>query len=298
MRRTNLFSIGLLLLTVFFIPSCKEDDEPVFVQVIITNPADGSTLNSSVTIKAEVTPNDGVEKVSFLIDGEIIGEDLTAPYEHLWYNFIWTDGNLHSILAKAKYDNGSEELSNVISVRVSEASIILNAIPEDGKNIISWEQVEGALSYNIYWSEIVPLFFDGTARKLENVTSPYSHTGLTNGRIYYYGMTAVFIYGESHISTVFIIIPGTPPIPTNVKVLPEDSQNVISWDNATGAETYNIYWSESSGVTTTNGSKLENAITPYTHIGLTNGTVYYYIVTAVNVYGESNASNEVNAIPG
>lgn len=295
---SNLFRICYLVLASLFVFSCKTDDQPIITQVTITNPADGSALNTSVTIKVEVTPSDIVESISFLIDGEIIGEDLTVPYEHLWHNFMWSDGNLHSISAKAKNIDGSEGVSNVLSVRVSEDSINVIALPEDGQNIISWEPIEGALSYNLYWSEVSgSTTNNGT--KLENVTSPYTHTGLINGTTYYYIMTAVFTYGESDASTEFGAIPGTPPsIPTNATANPEDNQNVISWGNAIGAESYTIYWSESSGVTTTNGLKLEDVTSPYTHPGLTNGTNYFYIVTAVNVYGESNASNEVNSIPG
>lgn len=293
----NLRVLLILMPTLFWV-SCGEDDQPIITQVTITNPADGSALNTSVTIKVEVTPSDIVESVSFLIDGEIIGEDVTVPYEHLWHNFMWSDGNLHSISAKAKNIDGTEKLSNALSVRVSEDFINVIALPEDGQNVISWEPIEGALSYNLYWSEVS----GGTTNngtKLEDVTSPYTHEGLINGTTYYYIMTAVFTYGESDASTEFGAVPGTPPsIPANVIVSPEDNQNVISWGNAIGAETYNIYWSESSGFTTTNGLKLEDVTSPNTHPGLTNGTNYFYIVTAVNVYGESNASNEVNAIPG
>ena len=36
---------------------------------------------------------------------------------------------------------------------------------------------------------------------------------------------------------------------------------------------------------------------PYVHRGLSNGSPYYYVVTAVNTYGESGRSQEVKAIP-
>jgi len=39
------------------------------------------------------------------------------------------------------------------------------------------------------------------------------------------------------------------------------------------------------------------AATSYTYTDLTNGTTYYYVVTAVNSYGESDESSEVNATP-
>jgi len=54
-------------------------------------------------------------------------------------------------------------------------------------------------------------------------------------------------------------------------------------------------------VTCTNNSSYAivewGAATSYTHTGLTNGTTYYYVVTAVNDYGESDESSEVNTTP-
>ena len=38
-------------------------------------------------------------------------------------------------------------------------------------------------------------------------------------------------------------------------------------------------------------------MSPYNHNSLTNGTTYYYIVTAVNSVGESVPSSEVSAMP-
>jgi len=71
----------------------------------------------------------------------------------------------------------------------------------------------------------------------------------------------------------------------------------LSWDNAHGVVTYNIYWSLTPGVTKATGTKISNVTNPYTHTGLKNGTSYYYVVTAENTYGESPESVELKAIP-
>ena len=42
---------------------------------------------------------------------------------------------------------------------------------------------------------------------------------------------------------------------------------------------------------------MPNAVSPYTHAGLTNDTTYYYVVTGVNKYGEGLESQEVSATP-
>ena len=45
------------------------------------------------------------------------------------------------------------------------------------------------------------------------------------------------------------------------------------------------------------GIKIADAPSPYTHVGLTNGTTYYYVITGVNQYGEGLESQEVSATP-
>ncbi len=88
-----------------------------------------------------------------------------------------------------------------------------------------------------------------------------------------------------------------PSAPTGVTATAGNGQVTISWSSVSGATSYNIYWSTSSGVIKTTGTKLTGATSPYTHTGRTNGTTYYYIVTAVNSSGESSESSQVSAIP-
>jgi len=84
----------------------------------------------------------------------------------------------------------------------------------------------------------------------------------------------------------------------------QDGQTVLSWSPVAGATAYNLYWGTQPykfgvhpGITPGNGTKiaLGNVLT-YTHTGLTNGTTYYYIVTAV-VGTESAPSSQVEAMP-
>ncbi|MBI5750179.1 MAG: fibronectin type III domain-containing protein, partial [Nitrospinae bacterium] len=76
-----------------------------------------------------------------------------------------------------------------------------------------------------------------------------------------------------------------------------NGQVSVSWTSVSGATSYNIYWSTTSGVTKTTGTKITGGTSPYTHSGLTNGTTYYYVVTAVNGYGESGESSQVSGTP-
>jgi len=78
-----------------------------------------------------------------------------------------------------------------------------------------------------------------------------------------------------------------------------DEQNTISWTASDGASSYNVYWSTSSGVTKSSGTKISGITsTSYTHSGLTNGVDYYYVITAVFSDGvETPESLEVVSRP-
>ncbi len=61
-----------------------------------------------------------------------------------------------------------------------------------------------------------------------------------------------------------------------------------------GATSYSLYWSTSSGVSSSSTSIPSITSTSYTHTGLTNGTTYYYRVAPVNSDGTGELSNEAS----
>ncbi len=88
---------------------------------------------------------------------------------------------------------------------------------------------------------------------------------------------------------------SSPSPPTGLSAVAGPGQVILSWNAVTGATSYNIYRSTSSGVT---GSAIAMVTaTSYKDSTVTNGTTYYYEVTAANSYGESAVTNQVQAIP-
>ncbi|HEX9046233.1 MAG TPA: LamG-like jellyroll fold domain-containing protein, partial [Verrucomicrobiae bacterium] len=83
--------------------------------------------------------------------------------------------------------------------------------------------------------------------------------------------------------------------PLNVIAGAGDSQVALSWDAATNASSYNIFRSLTSGGPYTLLTNLP--ATSFTDTAVTNGVMYYYVVHAVNVVGESPDSTEVSARP-
>ncbi len=129
----------------------------------------------------------------------------------------------------------------------------------------------------------------------------YEDTSLTEGTSYCYKIRAYNLAGDSSYSSESCATTdaagSAPSAPTGISATAGDGQATISWNAVSGATSYNIYWSTTSGVSKTNGTKISNATSPYVHTGRTNGTTYYYVVTAVNGYGESGESSQVSATP-
>ncbi len=71
---------------------------------------------------------------------------------------------------------------------------------------LSWPETPEASSYNLYWSTS-PNPTKSSATKIEGVTSPYIHSGLTNKINYYYFITALSAGAESGSSAVTSAMP-------------------------------------------------------------------------------------------
>lgn len=61
--------------------------------------------------------------------------------------------------------------------------------PGANQNTVYWKSVGRAQGYDIYWST-TPGVTEATGTLVQNVTSPYLHTGLQNGQLYYYIVVA------------------------------------------------------------------------------------------------------------
>jgi outer membrane protein assembly factor BamB len=111
---------------------------------------------------------------------------------------------------------------------------------------------------------------------------------IANGKVYVATQNSLVVYG-------LLSGGGPPPAPTNLTATAGNAQVSLSWNASSGATSYHVKRATvSGGPYTTVGSPTS---TSFTDTGLTNGTTYFYVVTAVNSAGESGNSNQVSATP-
>jgi alpha-tubulin suppressor-like RCC1 family protein len=93
----------------------------------------------------------------------------------------------------------------------------------------------------------------------------------------------------------FAILMSPPTASTALTATAGNTQVVLSWNASPCATSYHVKRSTvgGSGYATVSSP----TVTSYADTGLTNGTTYYYVVTAVNSTGESGNSTQSSATP-
>ena len=104
------------------------------------------------------------------------------------------------------------------------------------------------------------------------------------------------LYGSNGIPALtFADVPVGPTVPTAISAAAGDSRVTLSWTASAGATGYNIKRAVTNGGPYT---VIGTAVgTSYTDSPVTNGTTYYYVVSATSGLGESADSTQVSGIP-
>jgi hypothetical protein len=88
---------------------------------------------------------------------------------------------------------------------------------------------------------------------------------------------------------------GPPAAPANLQATAGNAQVMLTWSASASATSYNVKRSTTSGGPYAILSS--PTVTNFTDTGLTNGTTYYYVVSALNSAGESGNSAQASAAP-
>jgi fibronectin type 3 domain-containing protein len=172
----------------------------------------------------------------------------------------------------------------------------LAAIAGNTQVSLTWTASTGATSYHVKRSTT-------NGGPYTQVSAPtaanFTDTGLTNGTIWYYVVSALNSAGESANSSQASATPAAPaappPAPTGLGATAGNAQVSLTWTASAGATSYHLKRSTRSGGPYTQVAA--PTTTSDSDTGLTNGTTYYYVVSALNAVGESANSAEVSATP-
>ncbi|WP_446897090.1 fibronectin type III domain-containing protein [Clostridium sp. LBM24168] len=167
---------------------------------------------------------------------------------------------------------------------------------------LSWDSIDDVDSYNVYRSDSE----NGEYIKVNTagvISNTYEDTGLEPGKTYYYRITAVNGSGESENSLTVsaatiheIPIPTLPGIPVDLQAIGMNESTIrLNWGNVSGAQSYNIYRSDSENGEYVKVNNNEVTANSYEDTGLESGQTYYYRITAVNETEESDKSTSANA---
>jgi endoglucanase len=222
--------------------------------------------------------------------------NVASPTATTYTNTGLTNGTAYFFVVSATNSVGTSANSSQVSATPQappSAPTGLTATAGNAQVALSWTAVSGAASYNVKRATV-------TGAPYTTVASPavanYTNTGLTNGTTYFFVVSAVNGGGESANSAQASATPaGPPPAPTGLTATPGNGQVALSWSASSGATAYTVKRSTVSGSGYAN--VVTQAGTSYTNTGLTNGTTYFFVVSAANANGSSANSAQVSATP-
>jgi Bacterial Ig domain len=150
--------------------------------VSISSPANGATVQGTLTVAASAADNVGVVGVQFFVDGANFGaEDTTAPYSTPWNTTSASNGP-HVITAIARDAAGNASASAPVTVTVANAPpppadttppTVSITSPNDGATVRGTVTLTASVSDNVGVVG-VQFFGDGTPLGPEDATAPYS----------------------------------------------------------------------------------------------------------------------------
>jgi autotransporter-associated beta strand protein len=191
------------------------------------------------------------------------------------------------VLATGTFDNVS-----VLGWSMPPSGLTATAASQTQINL-GWNSLSGATGYQVMRSGS----WGGTYSQIgTSAVTSYSDTGLSAGTAYYYMVRATT--SASGTSANSDVAAGTTlaAVPTGLSATGSNGVVTLNWAASSGAASYNVKRS------LTSGSGYASAVTGVTgtsnaDTGLTNGTTYYYVVSAVDAGGESGNSTETAVNP-
>jgi endoglucanase len=142
--------------------------------------------------------------------------------------------------------------------------------------------------------------FEGATQVGAASTTSLTIGGLAPASTHTYTVRAMDAAGNQSAASSPVTVTTDPPAipapPTGLAATGGNAQVSLSWTASSGATSYTVKRATLAGGPYANVAT-GIAIPTYNNTGLTNGTTYFYVVTAVNAAGESGPSNQASATP-
>lgn len=231
----------------------------------------------------------GVTSLQFIDSATIIGNGNT-------YYYVVT-----AVTGGVETGN-SNEASASEPAPVPNVPTSLTATASDGGSTLNWLAPSTGptpTSYKVYRSTTTGGPYTLLQSGITGLT--LGDSGLTDGTTYYYVVTALNHTTESQYSNQAAATPtaGTPNAPTGLTAAPGNASVTLAWTASTGSPVptgYDVFRGTTTGGPYTQIATNSAGVT-YLDSALTNGTTYYYVVTAVKNSNQSTRSNQATGTP-
>jgi PKD repeat protein len=293
-------------------------------QAALADPLEDFWVQGSTPLSASATgtPATGNAPLDVSFTGSATGG--TGPYSYSW-NFgdgsaaSTTQNPSHTYTAAGTYTATLTVTDSASPANTATASVTVNvnavgnplqalaaAVPTSGQipvNVaFTGTATGGTPPYSYSWN-----FGDGSATSTaQNPSHSYTVAGT-----YTATLTVTDSASPANTATSSVTVTATPVLgtvpgpPQNLTAVAGNGQVTLNWqapasNGGVNITSYKVYRGLSSGTETllaSGGCSSLAAVLTCTDTGLTNGTTYYYKVSAVNAIGEGSQSGEAVATP-
>lgn len=282
--------------------NCMTQADTTKPTVDITAPADGSTVNGNVVLKATATDASGISKVEFYAQDKLLGTDTTAPYEYAWDVANVANGTV-TVVAKA-YDTAGNNSADSQALIVKNGTSQPPAAPTElsakadsyDKVTLTWKASTGAVNYRVVRNNVVIATTNSAS---------YTDTTVAAGTTYNYAVIALDAQNTTSASSAVVQITTpkpstadtTPPTqPTDLSVTAVGTHQInLGWKASTdnvGVKEYDIY--RNSDEDKTFRKVATTSKTNYGDGGVYDNTTFTYYIVARDAAGnQSPASTKV-----
>jgi len=183
------------------------------------------------------------------------------------------------------------------------APVSVRASASNGQVEISWdsgfEATADPTTYTVYYGGSAALS-KASPLRVAAAASPVTVSGLANGSVYYFAVSATSANGEGALSYLASAQPALiapPGFPRGFAVTEGNGAVTLTWGAVAGASSYNLYYGTEYGVNRTSATRVAGVSSPWVLGSLSNKTAYYFVLTAVGPGGEGVESAQASATP-